>query len=93
MSLLNDLTVQHEAGQVAPWSISDAPEEYIQKMLAAIVGLEVDIISITGQWKLSQNQPDVNKLGVVSGLPLENESHQAIAELVKEQMAKSSPKS
>ena len=89
LDLLNDLTTQHEAGQVIPWSISDAPEEYIQKMLSAIVGLEVDIASITGQWKLSQNQPDVNRLGVVAGLSLENESHQAIAELVKEQMAKS----
>ena len=89
LDLLNDLTTQHEAGQVIPWSILDAPEEYIQKMLSAIVGLEVDITSITGQWKLSQNQPDVNRLGVVAGLSLENGSHQAIAELVQEQMAKS----
>lgn len=37
-------------------------------MLPAIVGLELEIISTTGQWKVSQNRPHENQLGVVSGL-------------------------
>jgi len=62
---LSDL---HEAGQLNPWSVNDAPLEYIQRMLPAIVGLELEIVSITGQWKVSQNQSHENQLGVISGL-------------------------
>ena len=65
---ITQLSDQHEAGQSNPWSVNDAPPEYIQRMLPAIVGLELEIVSITGQWKVSQNQPHENQLGVVSGL-------------------------
>jgi transcriptional regulator len=67
-NMLNELTNEHESNQEIPWSISDAPDTYINKMLPAIVGIEISIDSIEGQWKLSQNQPDINKLGVVKGL-------------------------
>ena len=84
LNMLNNLTNQHEVGQPNPWSISDAPEEYIQKMIPAIVGLEIKALSITGQWKVSQNQPEQNKQGVAAGLSQESESDsQKIAELVK----------
>lgn len=65
---LEQLTLEHERGQAKPWSILDAPESYIQKMLPAIVGVEVAIESITGQWKLSQNHPEVNQKGVIDSL-------------------------
>ena len=68
LEMLNNLTFQHEQKQTVPWSIDDAPEEYIQRMLPAIVGLEIEISTITGQSKVSQNQPDINKQGVVDGL-------------------------
>tara|TARA_R110002094_G_C4874351_1_gene208666 strand:- start:372 stop:1004 length:633 start_codon:yes stop_codon:yes gene_type:complete len=85
---VDNLTAQHELRQAIPWTTSDAPEGYIEKMLSAIVGLEIEITSITGQWKLSQNQPDKNRLGVIAGLSSESESqYQKVAELVKAQMA------
>tara|TARA_R110001583_G_scaffold1709_1_gene13277 strand:- start:495 stop:1127 length:633 start_codon:yes stop_codon:yes gene_type:complete len=85
---VDNLTAQHESRQAIPWTTSDAPEGYIEKMLSAIVGLEIEITSITGQWKLSQNQPDKNRLGVIAGLSSESESqYQKVAELVKAQMA------
>ena len=68
LDMINRLTDQHEAGESSPWSVADAPENYIQKMLAAIVGIEIEILSMTGQWKLSQNQPEKNQLGIISGL-------------------------
>lgn len=81
--MLNNLTYQHEKKQQTPWSINDAPEKYIKRMLPAIVGLEVDVTSITGQWKVSQNQP-VNKQGVVKGLYKEQETDALnIADLIK----------
>ena len=68
MAMIENLTNQHEADQPSPWSISDAPEEFNQKMLSAIVGIEIEISSMVGKWKASQNQPERNKQGVVAGL-------------------------
>ncbi len=85
LEMINQLTAQHEIEQSIPWSTADAPESYIQKMLPAIVGIEIEISSIKGQWKLSQNQPEVNQTGVVEGLSKVDEANsQKIAELVKQ---------
>lgn len=67
LDFLNRLTDKHESNSDEPWSISDAPQEYIEKMLPAIVGLEVQIESIEGKWK-SQDKPEINQQGVVEGL-------------------------
>lgn len=84
LQMIDRLTTQQEAAQPSPWSVSDAPDEYIKKMLTAVVGIEIEVSSIVGQWKLSQNQPEKNKQGVVSGLSQEQgENSQKIAELVK----------
>jgi len=72
---IETLTNIHESAQLQPWSISDAPDEYIQKMIPAIVGIEIEVTSITGQWKLSQNQPQVNQYGVVEGLSQSTDSN------------------
>lgn len=65
---LETLVAQHEAGFAEPWQISDAPPDYIDKMLAAIVGIEIVISGLSGKWKTSQNQPEINRAGVVTGL-------------------------
>jgi len=84
LNMINNLTDQHEAKQTIPWSVSEAPDEYIKKMLSAIVGIEIDVSSITGQWKVSQNQSTRNKQGVISSLLQENEPDaQKIADLIK----------
>ena len=66
--LLGRLTDRHEAGQAKPWQVSDAPEDHIEKMLRAIVGLEISVDRIEGKFKLSQNHPDANRAGVLAGL-------------------------
>jgi transcriptional regulator len=87
LNLLDSLTEHHEVQQPLPWSIADAPKEYIDKMLPAIVGLEIDITSIVGKWKVSQNQSTINKQGVFHALSGESESNaKKIAELVKSYM-------
>ncbi len=68
LTLLNQMTTQHEAGRVEPWQIADAPAEYIQKMLAAIVGIEIAITSFDGKFKLSQNQTAENQAGVAANM-------------------------
>lgn len=68
LNMLHNLTFQQEQKQPKPWSIYDAPPEYIERMLPAIIGIEIQITSMQGQWKLSQNQPEINKQGVAAGL-------------------------
>ncbi|WP_430388658.1 FMN-binding negative transcriptional regulator [Dyella sp. 20L07] len=66
--LLERLTDRHEAGQPKPWHVADAPAEHTQKLLRAIVGLEITIDRIEGKFKLSQNHPAANRAGVIDGL-------------------------
>jgi transcriptional regulator len=85
--MIDSLTQEHESKQDFPWSISDAPDTYINRMLPAIVGIEISIDSIEGQWKLSQNQPEVNQFGVIQGLLQKGETPELkVSELVKDQM-------
>ncbi len=67
-NFLDVLTDRHERTSKAPWRVSDAPEVYIQQMLAAIVGFEIGIESLTGKWKVSQNRSAADRDGVVSAL-------------------------
>ena len=62
------LTHRHEAAQPRPWSVGDAPPEYIDSMLRAIVGIEIVLSSLVGKWKVSQNRPVGDRAGVARGL-------------------------
>lgn len=65
---VQDLTDTHEANFPQPWKVSDAPEEYIEGLLHAIVGIEMAIERIEGKWKVSQNRPRVDREGVAAAL-------------------------
>ena len=67
-ALVARLTERHEAGRPAPWSIADAPADYIAGMLRAIVGVALPIERLEGKWKLSQNRPEADRVGVIAGL-------------------------
>jgi transcriptional regulator len=62
------LTAQEEAAFPHPWQVADAPADYVEKMLGAVVGIELAITRLVGKWKTSQNQPPQNRAGVVAGL-------------------------
>lgn len=66
--LLERLTGRYEADRPVPWKMTDAPADFIEKLLPAIVGIEIPITKLTGKWKVSQNQPEVNRIGVEKGL-------------------------
>jgi transcriptional regulator len=79
------LTNRYEAGRADPWHITDAPPDYIEQMLGAIVGIEINITRLEGKWKVSQNRPARDRDGVIDGLGREGrESAVAIADLVRE---------
>jgi transcriptional regulator len=62
------LTAHNEFGFAHPWSVSDAPHEFTDKLIEAIVGFEIVITKLSGKWKVSQNQPAKNQAGVIAGL-------------------------
>ena len=65
---VEDLTRQQESSQPHPWSVGDAPPEYIAGMLTQIVGIELEVTLLQGKCKLSQNQPPANRDGVLAAL-------------------------
>jgi transcriptional regulator len=67
-ALVGRLTDHHEAAQPAPWQVSDAPDDYVQQMLRAIVGIEIELMSLVGKWKTSQNRSAADREGVAHGL-------------------------
>ncbi len=83
-SQLELLTIQQEALFDKPWAVSDAPVEFTDKMIGAIIGIEILITKLTGKWKVSQNQPALNQAGVVEGLKsLSNSEATKVATLVE----------
>jgi len=65
---LSELTSAHESKRREPWHVNDAPSDFIEGQLKGIIGLEIPIDHIEGKWKVSQNQPMENRIGVVEGL-------------------------
>ena len=57
---VRDLTSTFEAGRTPQWRVDDAPADYVERQLRAIVGITIDVESIEGKAKLSQNRPDVD---------------------------------
>ncbi|AXL50846.1 transcriptional regulator [Paraburkholderia caffeinilytica] len=54
--LVARLTRTHEASQPHPWKMTDSASDYIDAMLKAIVGVEIEITRLVGKIKLSQNK-------------------------------------
>lgn len=82
-----DLTDVHEGGRGRrrPWAVTDAPAEFIDAQVQAIVGLEIPIRWIEGKFKLSQNRPAPDQVGVVEGMSDPDDPHHnpAVAALVQ----------
>jgi transcriptional regulator len=62
------LTRHHEAGEPAPWKMGDAPRDYMDQMVKAIVGIEVEVSRMEGKRKLGQNREARDAAGAVSSL-------------------------
>lgn len=78
LALVTRLTAHHEAARAQPWAPADAPADYIDKMLGAIVGIEIPIERLVGKWKVSQNRSAADRLGVAAGLRESTDPAQAV---------------
>jgi transcriptional regulator len=71
---VNELSDQQEAAFAHAWAVKDAPDDYIDKLLGGIVGIEMAISGIEGKFKLSQNRAAPDRAGVIAEL-----KHRAVA--------------
>lgn len=80
---LHQLTDHHEIRNAAPWSVDDAPPEFIDGMVRAVVGVEIRIERLVGKWKVSQNRAPQDRHGVIQGLTARGDDEAlAMADLV-----------
>ena len=77
---IDRLTSQHEGRRAHSWAVSDAPRSYIESQLRGIVGIAIDIETIEGKWKVSQNRQEADRRGVAEGLVQE---HPEMSDLVR----------
>lgn len=77
------VTDRFEANRAVRWSVEDAPSAYVAQQVKAIVGIEIDVVSIQGKAKLSQNRPDVDRDAVRDNLATGSLSERIVAEHMK----------
>ena len=82
-ALVTRLTQHHESKFDAPWAVEDAPADYIDSMLNAIVGIELQITSIQAKRKLSQNRSPEDIAGTIDGLTGIGGSSAEVAEAMR----------
>lgn len=70
-TLVTRLTALHEGNRDKPWAVTDAPEDFITSQLKGIVGFRLTITRLEGKWKMSQNRPMSDRVGVIEGLERE----------------------
>ncbi len=73
-TIVEQLTEYHEREQAVPWSVNEAPADYLQAMLNAIVGLEFTVQMIQAKWKVSQNRTPADQAGVIADLEQRQEA-------------------
>lgn len=82
--MLRRLTLVHETRQAVPWSVSDAPASFMDKMMRAIVGIEIPIDRLEGKLKASQDEAMSDRVGTVRGLREQScDTARAMAALVQ----------
>ena len=80
LSQVRDLTHRFERDRDPQWSFEEMDEGYRDSQLKAIVGIEINVASIEGKAKLSQNRPDVDRLKVRENFDRGNLVERLVAE-------------
>ncbi len=82
-ALVTRLTDHHESPQPRPWAVTDAPDDYVQQMLRAIVGIEIPVDRLVGKFKLSQNRSAADRQGVIDALQAGDSVAQSLVRLMR----------
>jgi transcriptional regulator len=81
-AILDDMVAQFDR---TGWRF-EAPEDYERRMLDAIAGFEIELSSIEGKWKLSQNRPVEDRRRVIDWLEEGDDAGRAVAALMRGQV-------
>ena len=80
-----ELTRRHETGRSEPWTLDDAPPDFVEQMVGGIVGLRFTVERLAGVWKMIQHHPPGNRTGTIDGLSQSDDpGAQAVAEIMRE---------
>jgi len=79
---VTELTEVYEQGRPNRWHVSDAPPDYMEAMLRAIVGFEIEVTSVVGKFKGSQNRAVGDREGVRSAIKSEREPPTELTEVI-----------
>ncbi len=83
LAIVRALTDHFERREMKPWSVDDAPADYIQAMLRGIVGVRLSIERIEAQFKLSQNRTEDDRSGIELGLTERGAEGEDVAHLMR----------
>jgi transcriptional regulator len=72
LAIVNQLTDHHEGPRSTPWSMAEAPPGFIERLMRAIVGIEIPINRLEGKLKASQDEDTPDRHGTVQGLRAQN---------------------
>lgn len=86
-SQLTDLTDMNEKARDERWRVTDAPPDYVDSQVRALVGLEIVVDRVEGKVKASQNQPQENKATILSALEAEQPGSE-LSQLMKAELVK-----
>ncbi|MFU8814609.1 MAG: FMN-binding negative transcriptional regulator [Pseudomonadales bacterium] len=82
-ALVEDLTDHMERNRAAPWAVDDAPADYLARMTAQIVGVDIELEQLEGKFKLGQNRSAEDRASLAMGLAAERlDVAAALAELL-----------
>ncbi|CAI3936425.1 Predicted FMN-binding regulatory protein PaiB (PaiB) (PDB:2OL5) [Commensalibacter communis] len=89
LSIVTKITDINEKQFNEPWHVQDAPSDYIQSILKAIIGIKISIADIKGKYKLSQNYNENTQQSIINGLQ-ETKDNDGIkvAELMQDHLSK-----
>ena len=86
-AMLHDLIEFYESGREERWH-GRMPDEFRDRLMKGIVGVEIEITRIEGKFKLSQNRP-ADVPGVVEALAASHDqTDRAVAEIMSRLIAK-----
>ncbi|MCA1682643.1 MAG: FMN-binding negative transcriptional regulator [Actinobacteria bacterium] len=66
--ILERTVAKYESRLPRPWRLDDAPDSYVEQLVPHVVAFELEVSTLRGQFKLSQNQPLESRRGVIRGL-------------------------
>jgi transcriptional regulator len=83
------LTDRNESGRETPWSVGDAPEDYIDGMLKGIIGLSLTVSRLEGAWKMQQHRTPADRQGLIDGLAASDDAAARSVASIMEALEKS----